>query len=100
MARPVPTPAPSTERELVTPLHKLLTGTFLLAIVLCPLLAFGFYLAHFASYAKVYGALGTAVVLLTWLYLSSMVLILGGAINASFDRARRGEDVVPEDHES
>jgi membrane protein len=54
-------------------------------------LAFGFYLSRFASYAQVYGALGTAVVLLTWLYLSSMVLVLGGAMNASFDRATAQE---------
>jgi membrane protein len=62
-------------------------------------LGFGYYLSHFASYAKVYGALGTAVVLLTWLYLSSMVLILGGGINAAFDHAAKGDPVVPRDHE-
>jgi membrane protein len=62
-------------------------------------LAFGYDLTHFASYAKVYGALGTAVVMLTWLYLSSMVLILGGGINAAFDHAANGDPVVPRDHE-
>jgi membrane protein len=48
--------------------------------------AFNAYVAHFHAYAKTYGTLGAAVVLMTWLYLTGLVVILGGEINAVLDR--------------
>lgn len=54
-------------------------------------LAFAFYLTHFASYGKVYGALGTIVVLMTWLYLGAIMLLVGGALNSAWDHAVRGD---------
>lgn len=51
-------------------------------------LGFSFYLAHFPNFGAAYGSLGTAVVLLTWLYINGLVLILGGQINALIADAR------------
>jgi membrane protein len=53
--------------------------------------SFGFrlYVAHFAAYAHTYGALGTVVVLLLWLYIWGVMVIVGGQINAILDRLRR-----------
>ena len=45
-------------------------------------LGFSFYLAHFGSYDKTFGSLGTAVVLMVWMYFVSMILLIGGEINA------------------
>jgi len=53
--------------------------------------AFNAYVAHFHSYAKTYGTLGAAVVLMTWLYLTGLVVILGGEINAVLDRQKAVE---------
>ena len=53
-------------------------------------LGFAFYLTHFATYGKVYGALGVIVVLMTWLYLGAMILLVGGALNSVWDRAVHG----------
>jgi len=42
---------------------------------------FRYYVANFASYNKIYGAVGTIIVLLLWLYLSSLVMLIGEQVN-------------------
>ena len=42
---------------------------------------FGLYLAHFNSYEATYGALGGAIIFLTWLWLSSIAMLVGAEIN-------------------
>lgn len=49
-------------------------------------LGFGIYVANFGSYDATYGSLGAAIVLLTWLYLSSYVLLLGAELNCELER--------------
>jgi membrane protein len=51
-------------------------------------LGFSFYLANFADRGLTYGSLGTAVGLLVYLYLSSLVVLLGAEINAAVYRMR------------
>lgn len=46
---------------------------------------FGLYVASFGNYNATYGSLGAVVVLLTWFYLSSYVLLLGAEINSEFE---------------
>jgi len=48
-------------------------------------LGFGFYVANFGNYDKTYGSLGAVVVLLTWLYLSSYVLLFGAELNSELE---------------
>lgn len=48
-------------------------------------LGFGIYVANFGSYDATYGSLGAVVVLLTWLYLSAYVLMLGAELNAELE---------------
>jgi Predicted membrane protein len=47
--------------------------------------AFRVYLQYFDNYAKTYGSLGAVIVLMLWLYLTALVILIGGAINAIFD---------------
>jgi membrane protein len=49
-------------------------------------LGFGFYVANFGSYDATYGTLGGAIVLLTWLYLSAYILLLGAELNCELER--------------
>jgi membrane protein len=49
--------------------------------------AFTLYAEHFGSYNATYGSIGSVIVLMTWLYLSGLVFILGGEINAILEHA-------------
>ena len=49
--------------------------------------AFTLYAEHFGSYNATYGSIGSAVILMTWLYITGLVFILGGEINAILEHA-------------
>ena len=51
--------------------------------------AFGLYLANFGSYEATYGALGGAVIFLTWLWLSNIAILFGAEINVVLADVRR-----------
>ncbi len=64
-----------------------LTPGSLVAAVLWVLLtlAFGIYVANFGNYDATYGSLGAVVVLLTWMYLSSYILLFGAELNSELE---------------
>ena len=43
---------------------------------------FRLYLEHFNTYNKAYGSLGAVMILMLWLYLTAIVMMIGGTINA------------------
>jgi membrane protein len=49
-------------------------------------LGFRVYLHFFNTYARLYGSLGAVIVLLTWFYVSGLVLLMGAEINAVLER--------------
>ena len=47
---------------------------------------FTVYIYHFGSYNRTYGSLGALLVLLTWMWLSAFVVLLGAEINGEAER--------------
>ena len=75
---------PDVEQEwrFITPGSVLGTGLWLLA-------TWGFtqYAEHFGKYDAMYGSIGGIIVLLTWLYLTGLIFVLGGEVNAILEHA-------------
>lgn len=71
-----------------SPRHwKFVTPGSIIGIILWLLFSTGFrfYLQYFDTYAKTYGSLGAMIILMFWLYLTALVMLTGGAINAIFE---------------
>ena len=65
------------------PWHRVLPGAALATVLwFASTLVFGFYLRHFANYDVIYGSVATAIALLIWLYIVSMVVLIGAEFNA------------------
>lgn len=61
-------------------------GSLLAALLWLALsLGFGVYVANFGNYNATYGSLGAVVVMLTWLYLSSYILLFGAELNSELE---------------
>lgn len=50
-------------------------------------LAFSYYVNNFGSYDKTYGSIGAIIILLTWMYVSGFVILVGGEINSVIEHA-------------
>ena len=51
---------------------------------------FVYYINHYANYQLVYGAIGSIVAIMIWIYYSAIVLILGAEFTAEYIRTWRG----------
>jgi membrane protein len=57
-------------------------------------IGFTYYTNNFSSYNKVYGAIGTLIVVMIYLYLNSLILLIGFELNASVDLSKRTIRIV------
>ncbi len=53
---------------------------------------FSFYVSNFGSYSKTYGSLGGVIAFLVWLYMSSIVIVLGAEVNATLMSMKGGKN--------
>ena len=60
------------------------------------------YLDNFADFERVYGSLGSVVILLLWTYVSSLTLIIGAEFTSEYERMLRGVErgrAIPRDEQ-
>ena len=55
-------------------------------------LGFAYYVNNFNNYSSVYGGIGAVIVLMLWLYITSIIILLGGEINALLAFERLGKE--------
>jgi membrane protein len=78
------------------PWHSVLPGaTLASAVWFAATTLFGWYLQRYADYSILYGSLGVGIALLVWMYMISLVVLVGAEFNAMlFPRARLGIELI------
>jgi len=65
------------------PWHSVLPGAALAtALWLISTALFGYYLQHYVDYSVIYGSLGVGIALMVWMYIISLVVLIGAEFNA------------------
>ena len=54
-------------------------------------LGFAYYVNNFSNYASIYGGIGAVIVLMLWLYITSIIILLGGEVNALLAFEKEGK---------
>jgi len=78
------------------PWHTVMPGAMLATILwFSTTVGFRAYLQYFGDFATIYGSLGVAMALLVWMYLISLVVLVGAEFNALlFPRAMLGKELT------
>jgi membrane protein len=82
----------------IAPWHLSLPGALLATGMWFPAtVLFGWYLRRFSTYSILYGSLGTAIALLVWLYIISVIILVGAEFNALiFPKRLTGQPLEPD----
>lgn len=64
-------------------------SSFTTILSLLTSLGFAYYVNNFGTYNKLYGSIGTLIIVLLWIYFNSIVLLLGFELNASIHSAKK-----------
>ncbi|SFV12930.1 YihY family inner membrane protein [Methylobacterium sp. UNCCL125] len=59
-------------------------------------LLFSWYVSNFGSYNKTYGSLGAAVGFMTWIWISTIIVLLGAQVNAEMEHQTAEDTTVGE----
>ncbi len=73
----------------VTPGGLVATVLWLIGSIL-----FSWYVANFGSYNKTYGSLGAVIGFMTWIWLSSIIVLLGAELNAEMEHQTAQDTTV------
>ncbi len=77
-------PAKKTRWRFISP-----GGTLATILGLITMVGFNYYITNFGQYNKLYGSIGTLLVVLILFYLMSLILLVGFELNASINEAHQ-----------
>jgi membrane protein len=77
-------PAKKTRWRFISP-----GGTLATILSIFTMLGFSYYITNFGQYNKLYGSIGTLLVVLLLFYLMSLILLVGFELNASINEAHQ-----------
>lgn len=79
--------------------HWLTPGTgFVILMMVAGSAIFNFYLRHFGSYPRFYGTMAGFIILMFWIYIASLILLIGAETDSVIERLRtreRGASSIP-----
>lgn len=55
-------------------------------------IGFSYYVNHFGNFSKLYGSIGAIIALMSWLFFSSVIILIGGEINATISYRKLSVD--------
>ena len=75
---------------------KLFTPGSILATlgIIITSIGFNYYIYNFSQYNKIYGSIGTLIIILIWMYFNSIILLTGFEINASISNAKEKKQEI------
>ena len=76
-------PAIKSKWRLFTP-----GSIFATIFIITTSIGFNYYINHFSQYNKIYGSIGTLMIILLWMYFNSIILLTGFELNASISNAK------------
>jgi membrane protein len=57
---------------------------------------FYFYITNFGTYNKLYGSIGAMIAMMVWIYMISVILLIGYEVNSSIDQAAQENEEIAE----
>lgn len=82
---------PSSDRKL----RFISAGSSLATLlIVVTSLGFNYFILNFGQYNKVYGSIGTLIIILIWLYINSLVMLVGYELNVAIRKAKN-QNITP-----
>jgi len=63
-------------------------------LMLVTTLGFSYWVNNFGSYSKIYGSIGTVLVVMTLIYINALILLIGFELNVSIEILKKEQDQV------
>ena len=57
-------------------------------------LGFSYWVNNFGSYSKIYGSIGTVLVVMTLIYINALILLIGFELNVSIEILKKEQDQI------
>jgi len=64
------------------------------SLMLSTTLGFSYWVNNFGSYSKIYGSIGTVLIVMTLIYINALILLIGFELNVSIEVLKKEQDQV------